>query len=51
MADQEPSDAHEPVASDVISLEIGRLLGLLKRLEHENTLLRRELASARPIAA
>jgi len=31
--------------------EIARLLKLLRRLEQENAALRRELASARPVAA
>lgn len=45
------SDAHEPGTKDVATHEIGRLLGLVKRLEYENTSLRRELAAARPLAA
>jgi hypothetical protein len=36
---------------DTVMQEIGRLLGLVKRLEHENASLRRELAAARPLAA
>jgi cell division septum initiation protein DivIVA len=36
---------------DAIADEINRLLKLVRRLEQENALLRRELAAARPVAA
>jgi hypothetical protein len=51
MADAPRSDAHEPGSKDLAPTEIARLLGLVKRLEYENTWLRRELAAARPLAA
>ena len=51
MRDQEPSDIYEHPTGDIGTQEIGRLLRLVKRLELENAALRRELASARPLAA
>ena len=36
---------------DGITLEVVRLLKLVRRLEHENAALRRELMEARPAAA
>jgi hypothetical protein len=51
MAEQEWSDAYEPRMGDLGTQEIGRLLRLVKRLEMENAVLRRELATARPLAA
>ncbi|MBM4440922.1 MAG: hypothetical protein FJ027_10905 [Candidatus Rokubacteria bacterium] len=45
------ADAREPGGRDGVTQEIGRLLGLVRRLEHENASLRRELNSARPLAA
>jgi len=44
-------EASRAPSNDVVTNEIGRLLGLVKRLEYENTSLRRELAAARPLAA
>ncbi len=49
MAERERAESQEPVRQDGVTAEIARLLGLLRRLEHENASLRRELASARPI--
>ena len=51
MADQDMWDVQERRTAEVGTQEIGRLLRLVKRLELENDALRRELASARPLAA
>ena len=50
----DPQGAESQPAFDLrggISDEIGRLLKLVRRLEHENAALRRALAEARPVAA
>jgi hypothetical protein len=44
-------EAPRAPSNDVATNEIGRLLGLVKRLEYENMSLRRELAATRPLAA
>ena len=49
--DQERMRAREHEPRDGVTEEIGRLLHLVKRLEIENASLRRELATARPLAA
>ena len=49
--DQERTRAREHEPRDGVTEEIGRLLGLVKRLEIENMSLRRELAANRPLAA
>jgi hypothetical protein len=45
MADQELAESEPQYAGDGITNEIGRLLKLLRRLEHENAALRRELGT------
>ena len=49
--EQELSRVRESESRDGVTAEIGRLLGLVRRLELENASLRRELAAARPLAA
>jgi len=44
-------DAPDEGVRDAVTDEIVRLLGLLRRLEHENASLRRELTTVRPLAA
>jgi hypothetical protein len=51
MAQPERDDAETQGPGDGVTDEIGRLLSLVRRLEHENAILRRELANARPVAA
>jgi hypothetical protein len=52
MADQELAESQPWVAGDGrVTDEIVGLLKLVRRLEHENASLRRELAVGRPIAA
>jgi len=51
MAEQELAESEPRGARDGVADEMVRLLGLLRRLEHENAVLRRELAAARPLAA
>jgi len=51
MSEQQSREPSESASKDTITGEIGRLLGLVKRLEHENASLRRELATSRPLAA
>ena len=51
MAEQELAESQHRSAGDGIADEIVRLLKLVRRLEHENAALRRELAAARPLAA
>jgi HAMP domain-containing protein len=46
--DGKPSDN---IPTDGQADEIGRLVGLVKRLEQENSSLRRELAANRPLPA
>lgn len=52
MADQELAES-QPMRGvrDGITDEVVRLLRVVRRLEHENAALRRELAEARPVAA
>jgi hypothetical protein len=49
--DHERTRTREHEGRDGVADEIGRLLGLVRRLEIENASLRRELASERPLAA
>jgi hypothetical protein len=52
MAEQDQVEASQPRgARDTVTSEISRLLKIVRRLEHENASLRRELATARPVAA
>jgi hypothetical protein len=51
MSEQHHAESTEPDTRDPVTGEIGRLLGLVKRLEHENASLRRALADDRPLAA
>ncbi len=51
MAEQELAESQHRSTGDGITDEIVRLLKLVRRLEHENAALRRELAAARPLAA
>ena len=50
MAEQELAEWEPQYLDDRRPDEIGRLLNLVRRLEHENASLRRELAT-RPLAA
>ena len=47
MAEQEVAESETRRMDDGFPDEIARLLHLVKRLEHENTALRRELATRR----
>jgi molybdenum-dependent DNA-binding transcriptional regulator ModE len=51
MAEQDLVESQPRGARDGVTDEIMRLLKLVRRLEHENASLRRELAVARPLAA
>jgi hypothetical protein len=51
MAEPERAESEPGSARDGARDEIGRLLSLVRRLEHENASLRRQLSIARPLAA
>ena len=51
MAEPERAESEPRGARDGALDEIGRLLSLVRRLEHENASLRRQLSIARPLAA
>ena len=50
MAEQAVAESESPRTGERVTDEIVRLLKLVRRLEHENASLRRELAT-RPLAA
>jgi hypothetical protein len=47
----ERADSEPRGSGDGLTNEIVRLLSLVRRLEHENASLRRQLSTARPLAA
>jgi hypothetical protein len=51
MVEQQLAKPQDKTFSNGITDEVIRLLKLVRRLEHENASLRRELAAARPLAA
>jgi hypothetical protein len=51
MAEQDLAGSQPRGFRDGVADEIVRLLKLVRRLEHENASLRRELSIARPVAA
>lgn len=51
MDQSERAESEPRGAGDRVTDEIGRLLSLVRRLEHENASLRRQLSTARPLAA
>jgi hypothetical protein len=51
MAQPERDESEPRRTDDRVAEEIVRLLSLVRRLEHENSVLRRQLSIARPLAA